>query len=1313
MMETPAPSHGDRKTSGGTARRWLLRIALVLLTLLVLAGLLVFATFKTEWGSRALWQAASHALADKLSGDVVGGTLASGLQLRNVVYRDAARQVKIDRLAASWSWSRSPLKLTVERMHIGELYLTQYPTPKQPPSVPKQLSLPLAVELNRATLQKLVIRQDDSTTTIGDIAIHGRSDGVNHSLTLEHAETPYGAAQARLQLGGTRPFPISGAAGLAGAWLGERYRLDTTLSGSLEALQAQVIAAGDRLNGTAQIEASVFSDSRLRRAQVALRHLNPRMFSAGMPSADLDIDANLVPHAGAAPESTDAKPLILSGPVSLKNHDAGPLDQQLLPLVTASAQVRVSAHRQQLQQLQVQLTAGGTVQGDGELHDGTGRFLLQAHDLDLHALYGKLRHTQLGGPLTVELEGNTQHIKLDLDGPSLAISGNARIDPQQIVLNNAVLQAASARLKVNGTLNRSRQRAFSARGTLSDFNPARFLASADAPEARINMQFDAQGSLQPDLQVQLAFDIDDSTYAGLPMTGNGRLRLNGKQIAANDTQVSIANNHLQLSGSFGEPGERLRFALDAPALARLGFGLSGLLRAQGEIGGSVERPEIDASYRANRLVFRQYRVADASGQMHTNGVPARDPDARVTLELDASGVQAPDLNLTRLHAAVEGSYASHNLTLKGNGQVRGRPLALALTAHGRLEEQTQGYAWDGQINSLENRGFPRLALERPLALSVAPTRLALGPTRLTLEQAQVELQSLQLDEQTISSEGSFNALAVAHLLEIRRELTGAQPPVKTDLVLDGRWNFSLAESARGFLQVERRSGDLRLPGDRRDTTLGLSALRLHGDFQDRLLKFSAQAAARRVGTVESVGQIALQPVDGRLMPAADSTLDGRITATIPRLQTLASLAGPRIALDGSVAADMTLGGTLTAPVITGDATGKNLSLTLYDQGVHLHDGNAQIHIEDNIADIRQLEFHGQEGTLRVTGRVPLERSEDTTATLVANNLQLLASPSRQMTVSGRAEAANVDRQLQINGKFTVNQARFSLPEQSAPALGDDVRVIRGTRRDGTVREPQNVSLRTEKPAGPLTPRIRLLLDLGNDFRFQGSGADLQLGGELTVMSAPGETPRANGTVRIIGGTYEAFGAKLEIERGVLNFQGSFSNPNIDILAMRREQEVAAGVHATGTVRQPRVQLVSEPDVPEQEKLNWLVFGRGGSSGAETGSGQAQAAAKEAALGLVNKFGGTRIAKGFGLDQLAIGSSEYGLGAQQVVSLGKEISNRLSIGYEQSLAGAEGVLKLTYELSRHWSVVIRGGTIGGMDVFYSKRFDSLDESGTPR
>lgn len=92
--------------------------------------------------------------------------------------------------------------------------------------------------------------------------------------------------------------------------------------------------------------------------------------------------------------------------------------------------------------------------------------------------------------------------------------------------------------------------------------------------------------------------------------------------------------------------------------------------------------------------------------------------------------------------------------------------------------------------------------------------------------------------------------------------------------------------------------------------------------------------------------------------------------------------------------------------------------------------------------------------------------------------------------------------------------------------------------------------------------------------------------------------------------------------------------------------------------------------------------------------------------LLNKAGGDPIAKKIGLDQLSIGASSYGTNTGQVVNLGKEISDRLNIAYEQGLAGAASVVKLTYVLTQHWSLVARGGAVAGLDVLYSRRFDRL-------
>lgn len=1297
---------------------WLLWIAAVLGALVLLLAGLMLAAVTTEWGARTVWQLAQRALPGELSGKFAGGTLSEGIALRDVTCRGQTKVVKIDKLTSDWHVSHSPLKLTIESLRMGTLDVTLLPSPPEPRTLPQEITLPLAVELQQAALDKLVLHQEGSTRVIDDIRLHGGTDGVHHRLVLDQAVTPYGTASAALKLDGTQPFALSGNASLDAKWREERYRIDARLSGTLQALGIELEAVGDRLSGEAEIEATPFAPVPFRRAQIDVHHLNPRMFSEGAPQADLDVRATLTPTSDT--KGGELSSLAVTGPVSITNAKPGALDKGLLPLVSANADVTLDAQTQQLSQVDIKLPGGGTLEGGGTVRgvgDGRlqGEFALQAQDIDLHALRSALRHSQLDGPLSVEFAGDTQQVELALSDPEFSISANADITPQQIEVGSARLQAGDSVLQISGTMARNAESTYLVSGELHGFDPGRFLttlqpagrkgwpAAGKNINARINAEFSARGRLQPEAGALVEFDVHDSTYENLLMTGGGVVHISGTRVLPSDAQLSIAGNQVALKGSFGVPSDRLNVDINAPALARLGIGLSGQLQLDGVLGGTLKRPVLDASFRAEQLAFGDNRIAQLSGEAHTQGVPGSDPNARVQLDLNARSVRSGEIDVNILTVDVGGTYASHTIELTSTGELRGSPLDVTLAAQGRLHELPEGLAWNGVLRTLENRGLPRISMSAPLTVSITPDAIELGATRLTVARATIELNQFRYTENLIASAGTINALDIGRLFELRRQITGAKAPVNTTLVLDGSWDFRLTEAGgSGFLQVERQGGDIDIPGAAGTGQLGLTALALRANLHANRIELDAQVASTRVGQAEAQGQIALQTPNRRLLPAPDAPISGTIIASIPRLQSIASLAGPRILVRGNASLDLRVDGTLADPSLSGAIDGEQLSVTLFDQGVRLRDGTAHLTLDNNVVELRNVQFEGGEGTLRVTGRIPLERPKEMIANVTANNLQLLASPSGQLTVSGQARVASVDEQLQVTGKFVVDRALFSLPEKSPPRLGDDVVVIRGGKRQDAAARRGALTRASTQPASPLTPRVNVEIFLGDDFRFRGAGADVSLTGRVTVESAPGDPLQAYGTVRVTDGTYEAFGAELTIERGVINFQGPPTNPNITILAMRRDQEVGAGVRVTGTVNQPRVQLVSEPDVPEAEKLSWLVFGRGGGDQ----PGQAQAAAQSAALGLLNRFGGERIAGQFGLDQLSIGSSEYGLAGERVVSLGKEISDRLYVGYEQSLAGAESVLKLTYELTQHWSVILRGGSITGLDVFYSNRFDEL-------
>src|ERR1700682_3865 len=165
-----------------------------------------------------------------------------------------------------------------------------------------------------------------------------------------------------------------------------------------------------------------------------------------------------------------------------------------------------------------------------------------------------------------------------------------------------------------------------------------------------------------------------------------------------------------------------------------------------------------------------------------------------------------------------------------------------------------------------------------------------------------------------------------------------------------------------------------------------------------------------------------------------------------------------------------------------------------------------------------------------------------------------------------------------------------------------------------------VVVRAAQPVEPPRRREPIRLDvklaLNDRVHFQGRGLDTGLDGELHLMGEAGGSLRATGRIVAVGGTYEGYGQKLAIERGVLTFGGPLDNPRLDVLALRKGLPVEAGVEILGTIMRPRVRLVSRPDVPEAEKLSWLVLGRGASD-ASPGDMSVLVAAAQALLGSNN------------------------------------------------------------------------------------------------
>ena len=210
-------------------------------------------------------------------------------------------------------------------------------------------------------------------------------------------------------------------------------------------------------------------------------------------------------------------------------------------------------------------------------------------------------------------------------------------------------------------------------------------------------------------------------------------------------------------------------------------------------------------------------------------------------------------------------------------------------------------------------------------------------------------------------------------------------------------------------------------------------------------------------------------------------------------------------------------------------------------------------------------------------------------------------------------------------------------------------------------------------------------------------------------------PRINGSVSTVNGTYAAYGQKLNIERGVVSFSGAYDNPSLDILAVRplpddtqpSDTNVQAGVQVRGTALAPNAKLVSTPNVSDSDKLSWLVLGHG----MESATGSEADVLSAAAGALLGGKGGTggftsKLANKLGVDELGV---RHGAGQASglegtVVTVGKRISSRLYLSFEQGAATATSVVKVRYKVTPKITLQLQTGTNTALDVLYSWTFD---------
>lgn len=767
---------------------------------------------------------------------------------------------------------------------------------------------------------------------------------------------------------------------------------------------------------------------------------------------------------------------------------------------------------------------------------------------------------------------------------------------------------------------------------------------------------------------QIAFAVDPVTgrLRGLPanLRMQGVLELARRELKLDGARLDVLGAQADLNGRATEGGADLHFVLEVPKLKAFDAQAGGSLRVSGQISGPWRWPRVDARAEGRQLHLRELSVAHLEATIK----PAAQDNlqARVIVQ----GLDRGGLHIERLALSADGKPARMRLALHAQAP-QGR-LDAALT--GGLSSRKTG--WDGRLERLEllPRKGSAWRLSRPAGLRIAPGRidLALACLRPVSDATAHLCLQMASSPKGIALQTEWQKLPLAMLdpwlppsLRAGGHLSGQgrlQGP------LDALQGQLTASAPDGHIELTRSTGKRRYALPLTQLTLGL-----HRE----------QLTLSVNGGLPEGGQLAARLDTGL---AAQAALSGHIDLKLPHLRFLDGLIPDTQGIEGALMANLTLSGTRAAPSIETRASLERGAMTLNRAAIRMQDVQASLQGSGQTLDIA-LQARSGPGRIDAKGRVnglftpqpvlQLDVKGERFEAVHLPQVSALISPALTVTAD--------PRKIRIRGRVEVPQATIKVKRvpPGAVDVSADTRIV-GAAAPSPMHGPQ------------LDAAIEL--SLGQAVKLDAFGLAGQLTGDMLISQRADAPTVADGSLRIVDGTYSAYGLNLALSRGVLNFAGPVDNPGLDVVAQRQTGDVTAQLTVTGTLKSPRSQVSATPPMSESEALSWLITGHG-----LAGSSKSDAALLLKALASMHAGDGgnggllSSLKARTGLSDIGVqgGSSLQ----QSSLLLGKYLTPDLYVRYAAGLFDHSNTVSLNYRLSQHFSVEAKSGSAQGIDLLY--------------
>ncbi|WJS84866.1 translocation/assembly module TamB domain-containing protein [Paracoccus sp. TOH] len=741
------------------------------------------------------------------------------------------------------------------------------------------------------------------------------------------------------------------------------------------------------------------------------------------------------------------------------------------------------------------------------------------------------------------------------------------------------------------------------------------------------------------------------------LTGVTALKLSAREQGGEFTIDSFDLRNQQMlataQGTIGKTTD-MTGAVTIRSLASFGRGWRGALDAQGsfkDAGDGARR--LDVTGTGTDLSFGQAQVDGALAGQTKLAVQGTERGGVFTI--DTATVENPRLNL-----GASGKIGTGATDLSANLRADdlrflGRGFRGAVQAQGRVQDQqdgTRAITATGQASNLAvGNAQADAVLAGQTSIELAATQRADGS--LTVSRLRAQNPQLSVTGDGSPAEGLNLDARLADLGLLVQGFPG--PAAVAGTIRNTGQNYELNLTATG-------------PGNTQARVTGTAAASFAtADIQ---VSGTSNAAAAnpflRTRSIEGPlsfdlrlnGKPALESLSGRVALTGGRLAEPRFVLAVDSLNVNADFAGGRIDVDvrGAVKAGGTI--TVSGPV--------NLA------------GDRQMNLDVRLADV-------------------VLRDPNLYETRVSGAINVAGTVGQGPLVSGRIDVGHTELRIPSTGLGGAKAIPDIIHRSERPPQ-------RQTRaKAGLLEFPNPDAMAAGMTSPPAIPpadpaRFELLISAPDQVFVRGRGVDAELGGEIR-LTGNAHQPIPIGQLELIRGRVDLLGKRFDMTEGLIELQGSLI-PVIRLVAQTEQDGITTRIIIDGEAQDPEITFESSPQMPQEEVLSQLLFGRGLDNISALQAAQlASAVATLAGKGGEGIVG--RLRASTGLDDLDLATDDDG---NVSLRAGKYLSENL---YTDVQVGGDGKTQLNLNLDVSKSLTARGSvdsegesTIG---LFYERDY----------